>query len=105
MGTESFKSLLTLNDLPISRAEDDKLGVYNYAKSLARFIYCTDGPFTIAIQGEWGCGKTSLMNLVYQELINKQNSTYIGITINVWELCLDMSRNNFIDEVIKYITG
>lgn len=40
------------------------LGLDKYARALASFIAHCETPMTIAIQGEWGSGKTSLMNMV-----------------------------------------
>jgi ABC-type lipoprotein export system ATPase subunit len=37
-------------------------GISKYESGLIEFIRNSDTPITIAIQGEWGSGKTSLMN-------------------------------------------
>ena len=52
-------------DEPVNylKEENDKLGINDYAKALTNFIENTETPMTIGIQGEWGSGKTSLMNL------------------------------------------
>lgn len=58
----------TFTDLPIEEAVGDKLGIQRYADGLAEFIKNCNTPMTIAVQGDWGSGKTSMMNMVRQKL-------------------------------------
>lgn len=51
-------------DKPIGILEDDKFEIEPYVEGLAEFVEECDTPMTIAIQGDWGCGKTSMMNMV-----------------------------------------
>jgi predicted KAP-like P-loop ATPase len=62
-----------LKDVPIESSQEDKLQINNYANALTKFISSTETPVTIGIQGDWGNGKTSLMNLI-EELIGKKSS-------------------------------
>jgi hypothetical protein len=50
------------------KATEDRFGIADYIGGLARFIEKCDTPMTISIQGTWGTGKTSIMNLVEKEL-------------------------------------
>ena len=59
-------------DHPLTALRADKLGLGPYAESLAEFIRRCDTPLTVAIQGDWGTGKTSLMYMVQEVL---QHST------------------------------
>lgn len=62
------KALLgTLSDQP---AEKDQLNFAPYAKTLAEIIADpeTATPLTIGIFGTWGCGKTSLMQMIAERL-------------------------------------
>lgn len=43
---------------------DDTLEVMDYAIALVDFIETCSPPITIGIQGDWGSGKTSLLNLI-----------------------------------------
>lgn len=52
------------SDHPLGRLSDDSLGLAAYAESLAEFIQKCSTPMTVAIQGDWGTGKTSLMRMV-----------------------------------------
>ena len=49
-------------------ASEDKFGIINYIGGLANFVAVCSTPLTISIQGSWGTGKTSIMNLVKKEL-------------------------------------
>lgn len=55
-----------LSDAPIFHTDDDRLGRAAFAQSLAEALVSVrsqDG-FVFAINGEWGSGKTSILNLV-----------------------------------------
>lgn len=43
---------------------DDTLEVIDYAKALVAFIEDCSPPITIGVQGDWGSGKTSLLNMI-----------------------------------------
>ena len=55
-------------DLPWQTNDPDALGLDKFANALTSFSLGCETPMTIAIQGEWGSGKTSLMNMVYDKL-------------------------------------
>ena len=59
---------ISITDLPIKEYEHDLLKTKDYANTLARFITRCETPLTIGVQGEWGSGKTSLLNMVKQYL-------------------------------------
>jgi len=58
------------SDSPIGWNDRDVLGLKPLALSLSRFIRNTNTapPLTIAVTGAWGTGKSSLMNLVAEDL-------------------------------------
>ena len=72
-------------DRPIERLEDDRLNRRPFAESIARSIL--DAPsengFTVAIIGEWGSGKTSVMNMIAEELRKNPTETAV-LTFNPW---------------------
>ncbi|NIZ47842.1 P-loop NTPase fold protein (plasmid) [Entomospira nematocerorum] len=56
-------------DDAIKSAEEDMLGFDKYAKMIKGLIDdAKDKPFSIGINGKWGSGKSSLLNLVKNEL-------------------------------------
>ncbi|GGO27715.1 P-loop NTPase fold protein [Micromonospora parathelypteridis] len=59
----SSRRFLLLDDLPVSDGTDDLLGTGTVASSLADLIYGSRShtPFALAIDGQWGAGKSTLM--------------------------------------------
>lgn len=55
---------LGLRDIPLENITDESLGLTEYIDALSEFIIQCETPLTIALQGDWGSGKTSLMNLI-----------------------------------------
>lgn len=76
-------------DLPISRLSEDKLNRKSFAQSLAKVLldYSSPFSFSIGLYGEWGSGKTSLLNMVI-ETVEKENEDAVILRFNPW-LCSD----------------
>ncbi|MGV8118631.1 MAG: P-loop NTPase fold protein [Candidatus Xenobiia bacterium LiM19] len=73
---------LGLRDNPIDTVEEESLGLDKYARALTEFIAKCETPMTVALQGDWGCGKTSLMNLIKNYLGNQKAGI---IWFNTWQ--------------------
>lgn len=75
-------------DLPIDpRRGDgsdnqDLLGLDSHADALASFVEMCSTPMTIGLQGDWGSGKTSLMNLIRAKLGEERA---LNIWFNTWQ--------------------
>lgn len=65
------------SDEPISLYQDDRLNRKQFAQRLAESILKLNinGAFTIGLYGKWGCGKTSIVNILEQEIESLQEST------------------------------
>ena len=75
------------NDQPILEPSEDVYGFDAFAKSIARSIGDISGPIgtSIAIQGEWGSGKTSIINLIKFHLQSEVERKNIEIVdFNCW---------------------
>ena len=76
--------LLLLPDAPIGNiGEDDELGFDIYSRVLSQSIKDASGPMAIGIYGEWGEGKTSLMQLIKREL-DTEDMLYTTVWFNAW---------------------
>lgn len=80
----------SLQDYPINEEGKDELGFSKYVKALTSFVTECETPMTIAIQGEWGSGKSSLMELMKEQLLSKDKPKLEApevqiVHINVWE--------------------
>ncbi len=72
-----FRRYKYTHDLAIKRKEDDTFGFTPYVERLALSILSTDvskHSFSLAITGEWGMGKSSLMNLLCNELMDEDGN-------------------------------
>lgn len=99
-----------LIDVPRLAGADDLLGIDKYTHALTKFISTANMPITLAIQGEWGSGKTSLMNQVKYHLCDDTENIdttkpYHGIWINTWQYSLMKSPEQIILSVIEGITN
>lgn len=75
-------------DTPRIHTQEDLFGIKKYQEALVKYIELAETPITIALQGEWGSGKTSLMNLLRWDLCDKEGSSYYPIWINTWQYSL-----------------
>ena len=74
------------SDSAINTPDDDRYGFRYVASSLADSvlrIVDNDG-VVIGIEGAWGAGKTSLLNLLSAEIKNKKNKNTHILTISPW---------------------
>ncbi len=68
-------------DKPVASISEDLFNVSTYVNGLCSFIRSCDTPMTISIQGDWGSGKTSMMNMMRENL---QGSIW-PIWFNTWQ--------------------
>ena len=77
-------------DKPTSKLSEDSFGVSKYISGLNEFILECYTPMTIAIQGDWGSGKTSMMNMIREQLGDRVVTTWF----NTWQYSqFNMSDN------------
>jgi len=91
-------------DVPLPAGNQDLLGLDTYTKALIKFIGESNTPMTIAIQGEWGSGKTSMMNQLQEELCNNDQSAFYGIWINTWQYALLSDEEIILSRIVNAIT-
>ena len=88
-------------DVPRKYTEEDLFGINKYQKALTKFIKLTNTPITIALQGEWGSGKTSLMNQLRWELCDSDNALYFPVWINTWQYSLMKTPSQAIISILE----
>lgn len=98
-----MKKTTGIVDRPLSKNEDDKLQIQAFEKALIEFISNTSTPISIALQGEWGSGKTSLMNRVASKLCDQEESEFYGVWLNTWQFSLLNDNQNILISIIKYL--
>lgn len=74
------------NDSPIERREDDRYGIHAFTEALATSLLSIAKPIgtTIAITGPWGSGKSSAVNLIRAELLNRKDDTLSVVDFKCW---------------------
>lgn len=89
----------------------DTLGVERYYKGLTEFIMNCPTPMTISIQGDWGGGKTTALNLIERNLdaenqrqINgKNHKKYHVIWFNTWQYSKFGMKDNMILALMDHL--
>ena len=74
-------------DRPINSMSEDLLGREGFAKSLAKAIHNWKGndSLVMALYGEWGSGKTSIKNMVVDDLQNYGEIIPEIVEFNPWQ--------------------
>lgn len=99
-------------DKPRSAGAEDLLGTDKYTNALIEFINTCQMPTTLAIQGEWGSGKTSLLNQLrhclcedekYSSELNSERA-YYGVWINTWQYSLMKTKEETMISIVKGLT-
>ena len=95
-----------------AEANGDKLGMNAYAAALTEFISNAQSPLTIALQGEWGSGKTSLMKALETKLActdekgkPTKDAPFFGVWINTWQYALMSNPDEAIVKILASIIG
>ncbi|MBR3924138.1 MAG: AAA family ATPase, partial [Kiritimatiellae bacterium] len=86
-------------------AGEDSLDMNAYAEALTKFIKDAEAPLTIALQGEWGSGKTSLMNALKKNLVDDDGAPYFGVWVNTWQYALMSDPEEAIVKILLGIIG
>jgi hypothetical protein len=100
-------------DKPRKEGAEDLLGVDKYTDALIQFIETCQMPTTLAIQGEWGSGKTSLLNQIRHRLCESALNTqelnikrpFYGIWVNTWQYSLMKSKDEALIAIIGGLTN
>ena len=88
-------------DEPIGSIDEDGLDIRKHSDALVKFITKSATPLTIGIQGEWGSGKTSLLNTIRQEL--ESDAQIKQVWINSWENSLLATPEESLIKIINEI--
>jgi hypothetical protein len=88
-------------DVPRRHDQADLFGINVYQEALIEYIKLTDTPITIALQGEWGSGKTSMMNQLKYELCENDGAPYFPVWINTWQHSLMKTPSQAIMSILE----
>lgn len=98
-----MSELYGITDVPCKKREEDSLGIESYIKGLEEFITKCPTPMSIALQGDWGTGKTSFLQAMKNDFEEEKN--IYTIYFNTWQYSqFNMSDNlytSFINNIVK----
>lgn len=104
-------SVSNIIDRPRVAGAEDLLEIDKYTSALVKYIETCQMPTTLAIQGEWGSGKTSLLNQIKHQLCEDEqhpetakDKPYYGIWLNTWQYSLMKSKDETLISIIKGLT-
>ena len=94
-------------DIPKKSKDDgDDLKFAPYASRVTQGIlnYSQNETFIISLEGEWGCGKTTLINFIKEDLKKKRDKVEI-LDFNPWLITgIEQIIKVFFDELIKVLS-
>jgi len=102
------QTMVGIVDKALEIGGSDDLDISAYHQALVDFIKKTDTPMTIGVQGEWGSGKTSLLNQIWSKLeeFNKEHNddeNFLQIWVNSWEHSLLCSPEECLLKIVNEI--
>ena len=86
-------------DEPEAPGETDNRDINIHSEALIDFIANSNTPITVGIQGEWGSGKTSLINSIHHVFEDRQEVKQIWI--NSWEYSLLSTPEEALLKVVR----
>lgn len=103
-----YNNKTSLSDVPFRENIND-FGTERYVNGLIKFIENSSAPITIALQGEWGSGKTSMMTRLERALCSTENAPFIGVNINTWEYSMmsspEITVYKILAKLVRELTG
>ena len=88
-----MKKYLGMPDIPMSKESEDYLDTKKYVTGLVRFVEECCTPMSIALQGDWGTGKTSFIRRMINQIKDNKNKI-LTIYFNTWQYSqFNMSDN------------
>lgn len=103
-----YNNKTSLSDIPFKENVND-FGTERYVNGLIKFIEHSSAPITIALQGEWGSGKTSMMTRLERTLCIGEKAPFIGVNINTWEYSMmsspEITVYKILAKLVRELTG
>ncbi|WP_081605212.1 KAP family P-loop NTPase fold protein [Haloferax gibbonsii] len=102
--TSSDERRMYLTDNPIKSEEDDSFGHIEYVDTLSEIIHNVTPPWHVGIFGEWGSGKSSIINLLYNRIRdNEEFENVLCIQFDAWAHAEDSIRTELLLELDQKI--
>lgn len=81
-----MKKFRKSTDEPINRTKDDRFGRVQFSNALAEALIKVpkNQSMTVGLYGQWGSGKTSIINMATEHLETKYSETCVVVNFNPW---------------------
>lgn len=88
-------------DIPVKEDEIDLFHIETYIDGLSTFIKECATPMTISIQGDWGSGKTNIMNMIQKKI----KGSVCPIEFNTWQFSQFDMGNSLVFSMMGVVLG
>lgn len=90
-----------LKDIPISSKKSDELGRNDFINTVAKIIkLCKGSGNRLLLDGEWGSGKTSIVNCVEETIKSETENLYYFAHVNPWS---NETRDKFVETLLSVV--
>lgn len=96
-----MKTVQGYTDIPLLTNEHDSFDVQFYIDGLCDYIRNCSTPMTISIQGAWGSGKTSMMNMIKEKLSDE----VVPVWFNTWKYSQFDMQDRLVFSMLNAIIG
>ena len=96
-----MKTVQGYTDIPLVSNESDSFEVQFYIDGLCDYIKSCSTPMTISIQGDWGSGKTSMMNMIKE----KVQYDVVPVWFNTWKYSQFDMQDRLVFSMLNAIIG
>lgn len=108
--TSPLRTLEVFTDDPLfTGSEDDvRSDVFHhhaFAETLYKLIKSNAPPLSVGLFGSWGIGKSSIVNILFRMLNDRDKGAFRTIYFNAWKYSGDSFRRQFLIEVATQIHG
>ena len=97
------KEVIYLSDSPIEELDHDEFSHNIYVEVLEKIIRSCETPYNIGLFGEWGVGKTSIINMLKKRIEGdeKLSKQFSFLYFDVWKYANDSLRRQLLLHIDK----
>lgn len=111
-GTHSLAAMITTkvppiySDVPIRSSKEDRYSFTSVASGVVKHLKSNTSPesFVVGVTGQWGIGKTSMLNLIAEQYKLQQNDKEPVIVFNFSPL-KDVDRDTMLSDFLLLLTN
>lgn len=110
---DNGEEMRLFDDLPLfeqggveqANEREERFGHWAYARTLGKILKQNDKPLNVGLFGEWGTGKTTVINMLIGELEQKKDNRICAVVFNAWRHQGDSFRRQLLLSVAEKMYG